>query len=193
MKKVLASFIICTYFFIPAFCDSWDDFSNIDRMWDGQKTITNQDFEKVMDALEEEDNKKEEKQKKKKLKRFGGGKSLHKELNPDFNIQNVEITKPSQEGIVLNVPVTLVVNETILEKGFYKVIGERKTDSNKILIKFYQSQFLKAEVEVIETNDDFNEESIDFAKILPYNDSFVKMIFGSIDFNAYIFLPYLNK
>ena len=33
--------------------DSWDDFSNLDRIWDGQKTITNQEFEQVLDKLEE--------------------------------------------------------------------------------------------------------------------------------------------
>ena len=32
--------------------EDWDDFSNLDRAWDGQKTITNKEFEDVMDALQ---------------------------------------------------------------------------------------------------------------------------------------------
>ena len=40
-------------------------------------------------------------------------------------------------------------------------------------------------LEVTETDDDFNEKDLNFAKILPVNDKFVKLILGSIDFNAY--------
>ena len=79
--------------------------------------------------------------------------------------------------------------EQILEKGFYKVIGERDKEG-RLYINFYQSQYFKGKIEVYETQEDYDEKEIDFAKVKPYNDSFVKIIFGSIDFNAYVYLPF---
>lgn len=173
--------------------DSWDDFSAVDRMWDGQKSITNQEFEKVMEKLEEKSQQKEEKQKKRKFKKlFGGGTTLHNELNPNNEVKELVGFKDKEEGVLVNLPVQILLEGVPLEKGFYKVIAERDEDSKKIYINFYQSQFFKGRLEVIETDDDFGETTLDFARILPYNASFVKMIFGCIDFNAYAYIPYIE-
>lgn len=181
-------------FFLPQVnADSWDDFANVDRMWDGQKSITNKEFEQVMEKLEEKEKQKEEKQVKKKRKKlFGGGTTLHKELNPDDKLNEFESIKPKEEGIVLNVPVSLVLGKDVLEKGYYKVLPEHDEETKKIYVSFYQSQFFKGKVEVVETEEDYGKETIDFAEIIPYNTSFVKLIFGSLDFNAYAYIPYLE-
>ena len=57
-------------------------------------------------------------------------------------------------------------------------------------ILFYQSQYFKGKVLANETNEDFDEETLDFARLIPYNDSFVKIIYGCLDFNAYALVPY---
>ena len=195
LKRVVLLIVLSLIFISKAKADGWDDFANVDRMWDGQKSITNQEFEQVMEKLEEKGKQKEEKQVKKKRKKlFGSGTTLHNELNPDNDLNEFESLKSKEaEGVVINVPVSLVLAKTVLEKGFYKVLPERDEDSKKIYINFYQSQFLKGRVEVIETDDDYEKETIDFAEIIPYDDSFVKIIFGSIDFNAYAFIPYLQQ
>lgn len=174
--------------------DSWDDFSNVDRMWDGQKSITNQEFEKVMSALEEKGKQKEEKKiKKKRKKLFGTGTTLHSELNPDnVNIQEFESIKPDENGILINLPVHAIIDGKQLEKGYYNVFAQKDDENKKCYINFYQSQYYKGKVEVTETEDDFGEENINFAKIIPYNESFIKLIFGSIDFNAYVYIPYVE-
>ena len=59
-------------------------------------------------------------------------------------------------------------------------------------IFLFQSQFFKGKISATETEDDFEEKEINFAKILPYNESFVKVIFGSIDFNAYTLIPFVE-
>ena len=190
MRKFLFILLAIFIFNIPVQSEGLDDFSEVDRLWDGQQTITNQEYEQVIDALEEREKKRGEKGWKKKLKRIGGGgTSLHKELNPENDITEIDGFKPKEEGVLINVPVDLLLTDKILEKGFYKVIGEKNEDG-KLYVNFYQSQFFKGSVEVSETNDDYNEKEIDFAKILPYNDSFVKIIFGSIDFNAYTYMPF---
>ena len=115
---------------------------------------------------------------------------MHNELNPDITIQELDPLKPKEEGVLVNVPVHLIIDGKVFEKGYYKVFAEQDEENGKKYVSFYQSQFFKGKVEVIETQEDFGEENLDFARVLPYNDSFVKLIFGSIDFNAYVFIPF---
>ena len=195
MKKII-SLIVCLVIFseLSVKADSWDDFSNLDRIWDGQKSITNQEFEQVMEKLEEKGKQKEQKvEKKKRKKLFGSGSTLHSELNPDITIPEMDSLKPKDEGILLNIPVDIIVDGCLCEKGYYKAVAEKDDKAKKIYVNLYQSQFLKAKIEVIETEEDYGKETLDFANIHPYNDSFVKFIFGSIDFNAYAYIPYVNK
>ncbi len=192
MKKYFFGIIIALCILAPmSFAEDWDDFSNLDRAWDGQKTITNKEFEEVMDALQANQKKKEAKQRKKAIKKIGGGgTSLHSDLNPDKSFSEIQKVSPEQEGILVNVPVHLMIDGNVLEKGYYKLIAQRDEKDKKIYILFYQSQFLKGKVQAEETEDDFGEENLDFARLIPYNDSFVKMVFGCIDFNAFAYIPY---
>lgn len=179
---------------MPTMADSWDDFSNVDRMWDGQKSITNQEFEQVMEKLEEGEKKKEEKQSKKKIRSLlGGGKLLHADAEPKIESNELELAKLKEEGVLINLPVVVYIDSKPLEKGYYKLFAERDEKDNKTYVNFYQSQFLKARLQVQETEDDYGQDELDFAKIIPYNDSFVKFIFGSIDFNAYAFVPFVEN
>lgn len=168
----------------------WDDFGNIDRMWDGQESVTNKEFEEVMDALQTNQKKKDAKQRKKLIKKIsGGGTSLHGGLEPDSDIKEVTELKSDTEGQLLNIPVNLLIDGVPLEKGFYNVIG-KKEKNGKIWLYLYQSEFLKGKIAAFETSDDFDEETLDFVKLIPQSDSKVKIIFGSLHFNAYAFLPY---
>ena len=193
-KKLLSILLILTLL-SPAFADEWDDFSTVDKLWDSQQTVTNQEFEQVMDKLEEKSKQKEEKiLNKKRRKIFGNGTTLHDEINPDLtNIPELTSLQTNNDGVLINIPVNVIIGGKELEKGFYSVVGEKSSHDKKLYLNFYQSQFFKGKIELTEINDDYGEELIDFAKILPFNDSHVKLIFGSIDFNAYAFIPYLNK
>ena len=41
------------------YAEDWDDFSGLDKAWDGQKSITNKEFEQAIDTLEKNQKKKE--------------------------------------------------------------------------------------------------------------------------------------
>lgn len=170
--------------------DGWDDFSGIDHAWDGQKSITNKEFEQAIDTLEGNKKKKEAKQRKKLIKKVGGGgTSLHPDLSPDNDITDITPLSKNEEGMLLNVPINLVINGNELEKGYYNVMAE-KDENNRVYLLFYQAHFLKGKVLANITEDDYDEEHIDFVNLLPYNSSYVKIIFGSLDFNAYAYVPY---
>lgn len=193
MKKSSLLLLLVALSILSAKADGWDDFADVERMWDGQKTITNQQFEEVMDALQEGEKKQEEKKQKKKIKKIsGGGTSLHNDLKPEGEIFENNSLKPSEDGFLVNLPVNAIVDNQPLEKGFYKVLGER-SDDGKIYLSFYQSQFFKGKVLATETEDDYGEKEINFAKIVSYNDSFIKIIYGSLDFNAFAVIPYIEK
>lgn len=193
MRKILV-LILFLIMAVPVFADDWDDFGAVERMWDGQKSITNKEFEEVMDALQSNQKQKEEKQKKKKIKKIsGGGNTLHSDLNVENKINEIpDLKSKAEEGVLVNIPVRLILGDNFLEKGFYKVLA-RRDDDKKIYVSFYQSQFFKGEIEVTETDDDFGEDEIDFAKLYPYNKSFMRMIFGSLDFNAYAYIPFVEE
>lgn len=172
------------------FADSWDDFADLDRAWDGQKSITNKEFEQVMDALQEKKIKKETRQKKRRARKITkGGTSLHTELNPEKTINEIQPLKSEKEGMLVNIPVRLYVDGKYLEKGFYQIFAEKENDG-KIYLNLYQSQFFQAKVEAEETEYDFEQNEVNFAQLLPYNDTFVKLIYGCVNFNAYAFIPY---
>jgi len=188
MKKTLVQISILCFLMPAVFADDWDDFSGLDKAWDGQKSITNQEFEDAINTLEANQKKKEEKQKKKKIKKIsGGGTSLHPDLAPGGEIPTLKQASKNEDGMLLNVPVNMLIDGNILDKGFYNIYAEKDKNKN-IYISFYQSQFLKGKVRAFETTDDYDSESIDFVKYEPYGNDHIKIIFGSLDFNAYTFV-----
>lgn len=192
MRKFLLLIIFFTVLglFNYVKADDWSEFSNADNMWDGQKSITNKEFEQVIDALEEKKVKKEKKQFNKKVKKVsGGGTSLHNNIQPTDDFTKITPLTKNKDGLLLNIPVNLIIDEILLEKGYYKILAEIDKN-NDIYFLFYQSQFFKGKVKANETTNDYNQEDVNFVKLLPYNDNFVKIIYGSIDFNAYAYIRY---
>lgn len=185
---VLAFFILCP---ISVFAgDDWSDFSGVDNAWDGQKTITNKQFEETMDYLQAKSKKKEQKKREKAIRKVKGSSLIPQMDAHNDEIVNEQPDETLDETQLLNIPVDIVVNGEPIERGFYKVIGQKKSDGVYILL--YQAHSLKARIKARETNDDFNEEYIQFAKILPCNDHQMKLIFGSVDFNAYVYLTFVE-
>ena len=197
MKK-FALFILFLSFFLSsaAFADvTYDSYADIDHAWDNQKPITNQEFEKAIDTLTAKQKKKEEKAHKKRIKKIsGGGTSLHKGLEPMGEIKEQEILKEKDEytGLLINFPVNVVIDGKVLDKGFYNVFGE-KDKNNDIYLSFYQAHYLMGKVKAYPTKKDFDAEELDFVKMIPYDDTYVQIIFGSLDFNAYTYLEYLPE
>lgn len=195
MRKIVGIFFLMLSMFCAqiSFAESWDDYSGLEHAWDGQKSVTNKEFEQVMDALQQKAKKKENKQKKKRAKKIsGGGTSLHNELNPDKIIPELDSVQPISEDLLVNLPVNLLIDDKVLEKGYYNVVGERNKENKKIYLSFYQAHYLMAKLEAFETEDDYGEENVSFVRVQNYNDSYVKLIFGSIDFNAYAYIPYME-
>lgn len=175
-----------------AFSADWENFTDLDKAWEKPNEFSNQKYNQVINELEKKKEKQEKKKRKKLFKKIsGGGTSLHEELNPDSDIQEIDALIKKEE-LLLNMPVNFILGDKVLEPGYYKILAERDKDKN-IVISFYQSQFLKGSLTATETEDDYGQEKIDFVEVKQFNESFLKLIFGSLDFNAYAYIQYLEK
>ena len=74
-------------------------------------------------------------------------------------------------------------DDAILPVGHYQVMTEKVND--KIYLKLYQGHYLMAELEAYETLDDFDEPEINFADFISDGNVY-KLVFGSIDYNAFV-------
>ena len=106
--------------------------------------------------------------------------------------QEILKEKDENEGQLINLPVDVVIDGKVIEKGFYNVFGE-KDKNNNIYLSFYQAHYLMGKVKAYPTNNDFEADELDFVKMVPYDDTYIKIMFGSLDFNAYTYLQYLPE
>ncbi len=193
MKKLIKS-IVLILIMVPASYGvsniNASDYEDFNSMWDRQEVIPNQQYEETINALEEKKNEKAEKEKKKKLKKFKGS-SLHKELDATLeDLPDQTLKDPELEEQIIQFPVDFVIDNKIVEKGYYRVISEKKKDG--AYLNFYQAHDLKAKIKVRETDDDFGEKDIMFVRLLPYKDGIMKLIYGSIEMNCYSYMRYIE-
>lgn len=172
MKKLLSLLFVFMVFTVNlsyAESDLWDNFGDTNVY--GQKPVTDEEFEKAIES-------KKGKPKKNKDKLLRNGESIQESNETQF------LSKMPKELPILLIPLNLELQkDVILPVGHYQVSGEKK--DGKIYLKLYQAHNLLANLPATETNDDFGEEEINFVKLLQENDSQVKIIYGSVDFNAY--------
>lgn len=170
MRKIfiiLFGILLITTNYAYADGDLWDNFG--DQNSYGQKPVTDEEFEKALQSKQK---------KKKRDKNIPKGEEFRQSNETDF-INNMPETLP-----VICISTPLKLGETdILPVGHYQVKGEIKNGQPRL--KLYQAHYLMADFPAIETNEDFDQPEINFTGLLDYNEKQYKIIFGSIDFNAY--------
>ena len=190
MKKIFTILVFISIFIaLPTLADEPSDVSGgyggiedtmqytktIENGFIGQKQITDEEFQKTLNTVKAKQNKK------KKINQPFKGKGFNEENNGGY------ISETAAKNLVLGIPLCLTNGDGAeIPIGHYKIVGEKKGDD--IFLDFYQSSTLVAKVPAIATNSDFDEGAINFVKLIPYNEQRVKIIYGSMDFNAYTFI-----
>lgn len=191
MFKKLLIFFIALSIVAPAFADELDWSDNMGNAWDGQKVITNKQYEETINALEERKNAKANRQREKAIRKFKGN-SLHDNMDPHKDtIENQNPLEEMDECQLINIPVDFIADGKTIEKGFYRILAEKKDDT--IYIELYQAHKLIAKIKARETKDDFDQEYIQFAKLIPHNEQRMKIIYGSLPFNAYAYITIIDS
>lgn len=180
---VLFSIFMCTSVWaddvdVPATGDLWDNWSSPKDFYGQDKPVTDEDFDKAVEQVKDKQN-----------RNWFGLKKRNKNIpkGEEFSQSNeTEIINSNADKDslpVISLPVELKVGDDILPVGHYQIKAEK--ENGNTVIKFYQAQYVMAQVPAQETSDDFGEEAILFAKWVPENDNQIKLIFGSMDINAY--------
>ena len=183
MKKFFLLFL--SFIFLtslePAIADDadfWDEPMKVDQAAKNQeKAVTNQEFEKVMKFFEKKKKKKEEK---KRPKGAPIGPQIQEGMQaPDANAFKVTY----EEYPTVMIPVTLVTpNLTEIPPGYYRILSVK--NGNDYYLNFYQGNALIAKVAAINTGNDHNQKSLNYAKVIPVeNDTYMNVIYGDIDCN----------
>lgn len=189
MKKVLILLLIVLLTQSQiAFADSPEDAASnemgdlmqysdtFDNPFGGQKQITDEEFQKTLEQV-----------KAKRAKKLKNQPKQIKGKNNNDADSNEYIKETDAKNLILSVPVVLINgDETEIPMGHYKVKSNKVGE--KVYLEFYQSSTLVAKVPAIETKYDFDEKEINFVKILPYDEDRVRVIFGTMDLNAYTFI-----
>ena len=146
MKKVFCLILFCIMLtpLTALSGEDWSDYDNIDNAWDGQKTITNKQFEDTMNAIQAKKKQKEAKQREKAIKKVKGNSLIPQMDAHNENMVNEQPQENQEECQLINIPVDFLVDGKIIDRGFYKVIGERKPDGVYLLL--YQAHTLKAKI-----------------------------------------------
>lgn len=177
MKKI---FVILFFILMFASTATADEFGTTGDLWDNfnssapnqseqQKAVSDDKFNSIVDKL---------KSKRKKQPKPMKGESIQQSNETE------QINQTAEELPVVCISIPLKVNEDgILPVGHYQVKGELVEGQPRL--KLYQGHFLMADFPATETSDDFNEPEINFVKLTDYKDNQLRIIFGSVDFNAF--------
>lgn len=162
----------------------WGSFNvNIPSAKD-QKFVSDEEFE----AMIKKKNKKLDKWKKILLNNGSPG-------GEEFSQSNETEEINSQQGAdaslpVLALPVEIKIGEGYVPVGHYQVKGENK--DGQIILNLYQAHNLVARIPAVETEDDYAQEEILFANWVNEDDKHIKLIYGSLDYNAYAIVDILQ-
>ncbi len=183
MKKFFLLFLSFIFFttLAPAIADDadfWDEPMKVDQAAKNQeKAVTNQEFEKVMKFFEKKKKKKEEKNRPK-------GAPIGPQIQEGMQAPDANAFKVTYEEYpTVMIPVTLVTpNLTEIPPGYYRILSVK--NGNDYYLNFYQGNALIAKVAAINTGNDHNQKSLNYAKVIPVdNDMYMNVIYGDIDCN----------
>lgn len=169
---------------LPANGDLWDNWNTSQDMYGQDKSVSDEEFDKVIDKLKEKRDKLKNRFKKSPIPK---GEEFSQSNETDVLTEHAE---KDTSLPVLCVPVDLAIGEGVLPVGHYQIKGEK--EGNSVTLSFYQAQHLMAKVPAIETTDDFEEETITFADWKLEGENKIKVIYGSMEFNAYTYLDINN-
>lgn len=157
--------------------DLWGNFNTDLSTPQQQRFVSDEEFE----AAIKKKNKKMDKWKKILL---NNGSPRGEEFSKSNETEEINNNQGNEASLpVLALPVEIKTNDGYIPVGHYQVKGEN--NNGKIILNLYQAHNLVAQIPATETNDDYEQEEILFANWISEDDNHIKLIYGSLDYNAY--------
>lgn len=181
------SALVSQKFLLPAYAegdDLWGSFNTDISSPKEQRFVSDEEFEEAL----KKKNKKLDKWKKILLNNGSPRGEQFSQSDETEAINNNQGTDASLP--VLALPVEIKVGEGYVPVGHYQVEG--KNEDGRIVLSLYQAHNLVARIPATETNEDYEQEEILFANWMSEDDNRIKIIYGSLDFNAYALVDILQ-
>jgi len=156
--------------------DILDKSTNLQDEWSSQKVIPEGQFQQTIDKFTK---------KKKKKKR-----NDHEELMPSTTNEDMiqaPDTFKEQYTATLLIPLELVTGRNIIPAGYYKVVAN-KQPGGEFFFDLYQGANIAASIPAMPSEHDDNEESLNYVKLVPYDDNYIRIIYGTLDCNLEAFV-----
>lgn len=185
MKKALlislSLFILCSIPVKSAESDDlWGNFNTDITPPKESKFVSDEEFDKALDQMNSKVNKWKTRLQKRNIPK-GEEFSQSNETEIINNNHGEKATLP-----VISLPVELYFEQGTVPVGHYQVKGEM-IDGRPVL-NFYQASDLIFRLPATETNDDYGKDEILFADWIEEDNNKLKIIYGSLDFNAYAYV-----
>lgn len=186
MKRFLILFLsVCIVSALPVLADDdglWDSYTQSIPTYGEQRYVGDDEFNEAIEKINKQD------KVKKWMKRLQGTNlpkgSQYTQANESEEINHTAGDKADLP--VLSLPVEIVAGDGIIPVGHYQIKGENC--DGKAVLNLYQAYDLIAKIPAKITEDDFDKEEILFADWETLGDNKLKIIYGSLDFNAYAIL-----
>ena len=180
------SSVIMHKFMSPAYAedDLWGSFNTDISSPQEQRFVSDEEFEKAL------------KKKNKKLDIWkkillNNGSPRGEEFSQSNETEEINNNQGADASLpVLALPVDIKLAEGYIPVGHYQVEG--KNEDGKIILNLYQAHNLIAKIPATETTEDYEQEEILFANWVNADDNQIKIIYGSLDFNAFALVDILQ-
>ena len=186
MKKLSVLFILfCLLSIIPVLAEDdglWDSYGSNIQNYGEQRYVGDDEFNEAIEKINKQD-------RVKKWMKILQGTNLPKGSKFTQANESEEINHTAGDKAdlpVVTLPVEISVGEGVIPVGHYQVKGE--TNDGNAVLSLYQAHTLIAKIPAKITEDDFNREELLFADWVSESDNQIKLIYGSLDFNAYAVL-----
>lgn len=168
---------------LPATGDLWDNWNTREEGREATP-VTDEQFDKALEQVDKKVN---------KWRNWANKRKIPK--GQEFSQSNETEIINNQHGDkdalpVVCIPVGLMAGEDIVPIGHYQIKGEKI--NGQPVLQLYQAHNVMAQFPAVETSDDFGENAILFAKWVPQNDNQIKLIYGSLELNAYAIIEIAN-
>lgn len=173
------SAVLMHKFIPPAYADDdlWGSFNTDISSPKEQRFVSDEEFEEAL----KKKNKKLDKWKKILL---NNGSPRGKQFSQSDETEAINNNQGADASLpVLALPIEIKIGDGYVPVGHYQVEG--KNENGRIVLSLYQAHNLVAKIPATETNEDYEQEEILFANWMPQDDNRIKIIYGSLDFNAY--------
>lgn len=193
MRRFLFLFAFLSVFSVPTLAaddlmytnDMWDSYGSSINQGQEAKPVSDEEFEKAIKQKDAKVN---------KWRNWAQKRRIPKGENFSKSNETEVLKKEHGEDKslpIISLPFEILLPQGIVPVGHYQVKGE--VIEGKPVLNFYQASDLVARISATETNDDFGQEEILFVNWELIDDNKIRLIYGSLDFNAYAVVDIINN